>query len=133
MRNAKRPILILMLICVGLVPVCSARTARRTAKRYSAKQLIAKIIASERKIHDVELHYDDIIMKDSFILSSFDWGCEGDKEYLEGKIFSRANPEQNRPAYEKKRRCAFDGEKCYLLNERVSWRVAFCANRIRRF
>jgi len=111
-----------MVICAGLVSVCSARTARRTAKRYSAKQLIAKIIASEKKIHDVELHYDDIIMKDSFILSSFDWGCEGDKEYLEGKIFSRANPEQNRPAYEKKRRCAFDGEKCYLLNERVSWR-----------
>jgi len=119
MWSAKQTALIAMLICAGLVPVCSARTARRTAKRYSAKELIAKIIESERRIHDVELHYDYIIMKDGFICSSFDWGYEGGKEYYAGQIFARANREWDVPAHEKEKKVTFDGEKFYILEENL--------------
>ena len=121
-----RQVLAVVLICAGLVPVCSARTARRTAKRYSAKELIAKIIASEKKIHDVELHYDYIIMKDGFICSSFDWGYEGGKEYFAGKQFNRARGDK--PAYVDYVKVAFDGEK--VRRFRDSERDKFTRGRI---
>jgi len=119
MRKAKRTILIAMLILAGLVPVCSARTARRTAKRYSAKELIAKIIASERKIRDVELHYDYIILnQNNRVYTTFDWGYEQGKEYYAGKVFEHPPLEMNIPPFVDNVKVAFDGDRIRRFQEK---------------
>ncbi len=76
-----------------------------------ADELIQKIMESERRIHDVELHYDYLIMKDGRVRSSFDWGYEGGKEYYAGEVFQRALPNMDVLAHTVKTKVAFDGEK----------------------
>ncbi len=52
MRNAKRPILILMLICAVVVPVCSARSRRGKAKpaRMSVLEILDKYAETQDKL-----------------------------------------------------------------------------------
>jgi hypothetical protein len=84
-----------------------------------AKELVQKIIDSEKLIHDVELHYE-YILKDGHILTSFDWGYEGGKEYYAGYEFQRTKKDDEMLAFEK--HVAFDGEKVRRWGEAIGYR-----------
>ena len=122
MGCANRICVAAILIWTAATPFCAAR-AEGVAIQYSAEELIAKIIASERRIHDVELHFDNILVgRGNHIHRSYDWGYQGGKKYVAGKYFALAVPERNIPAWERETRRAFDGQRFYLFQERVNFR-----------
>jgi hypothetical protein len=90
-------------------------------KKYTTNDLVAEIIASEKRIRSVELHFDDIVVKDNRVYSSLDWGYEGGKQYYAGKLFPPAVPERNIPAWQKEKKGVFDGEKFYSLGEKTNF------------
>jgi len=123
MRKAKRTILIAMLFC--LIPALARAQveSQRTPKKYTAQELIAKIIASEKKIHDVELHFDDILVgRGNHVYRSLDWGYQGGKKYSAGKVFNLGVPERNIPAWKNTERKAFDGEKFCSMSDKTNFR-----------
>lgn len=67
MWNAKQPILIALLFCAGLVPVCSAGTARSKAKpkHPSAAELLDKYVKSQDKIKSFVLKFEDVYTVDN--------------------------------------------------------------------
>lgn len=122
MGCAKRVCVAAILIWAAATPFCAGR-AEGVAKRYSAEELIAEIIASERRIHDVELHFDDILVgRGNHVYRSLDWGYEGGKMYLAGIVSTRSVPERNIPAHESKKISAWDGRKRHRLSEEFSFR-----------
>jgi hypothetical protein len=122
MKSVSRRILFVMLVSLLLIPVDAQAVSQSAPKKYTAKELIAKIIESEKKIHDVELHFERINAKDKRVLSSLDWGYERGKEYCAGILFASPEPARNIPAWDKKIRYVFDGERLYSLQEKVSFR-----------
>jgi hypothetical protein len=137
MQNSKRTIESTIMLCMGLMLIClpavsilhaeiptrSARSKPKStgrAKLYSARELIAKIIESEKKIQSVELHFDSL--KGNRVAKRLDWGYEGGKEYCVGTTFAAPEPTRNIPAWNEKIKRAFNGKMLYSLEEKVNFR-----------
>jgi hypothetical protein len=122
MKNVRRRILFFVLVCLLLITVSAKAVSRRTPKKYTAKELIAKIIASEKKMHDVELHFDDILVgRGNHIYRSFGWGYQDGKKYCAGKVFDLGLPERNIPPWENTERKTFDGEKFCSMSDKTNF------------
>lgn len=67
MWNTKRPILIVLLFCAGMAPICSAKAIlRRTKEKHpSAAELLDKYVKSQDKIKSFVLKYEDICEYDN--------------------------------------------------------------------
>lgn len=105
---------------VLLITITSTTFAKDMVKN-TAKELIQKIIESEKKIHDFELHCESIMVKSNHVDIILDFGLNGDKLYIAGKRFAIGEPERNFPAYETEFKSSFDGKKFFSMDERISF------------
>ncbi len=85
----------------------------KTDVQISASELVAKIIESEKKIKDIQLHMTCTIPARNHTFYEFDWGYEHGKEFYSGIKHLR---DSRTETYETvKITQAFDGEKRWLL------------------
>jgi hypothetical protein len=91
MWSHNRTIPISMLICSLLTSASAQAKSRPTPMNYTSRELIAKIIDSERKIHDVQAECVFFDIETKWPVMYFEWGYEGGKEFIAGIGFVRAD------------------------------------------
>jgi hypothetical protein len=90
MPSHNRTTPIWMLVCLLSISASAQAKSGPTPKKYSSRELIEKIVDSEREIHDVQaelLHFEP---ETNMPLLYFQWGYEGGKEFIAGIGFRRA-------------------------------------------
>lgn len=80
-------VITILLLAALAIPTTLALTASRNQKNnthISATDLVAKIIESERKIKDIQLHMTCTIPAQNRTFYEYDWGYDDTKEFLSG-------------------------------------------------
>ncbi|HIJ52460.1 MAG TPA: hypothetical protein HPP66_04820 [Planctomycetes bacterium] len=87
---------------------------QKTDVQVSAPELVAKIIESERKIEDIQLHMTCTIPARNLVFCEFDWGYDGGKEFYTG-FRNSTEPGRNEISRTTQITRAFDGQNEWSL------------------
>jgi hypothetical protein len=111
-----------LLLCSLLVLAWWLWTSAGKSTDFSVKELVDKIIASEKEIKDAQAQYVFFEPQTNMALSYAEWGYEAGREYIAGVHFVRAEDNQGYRVVYKAKHALGDNSAYYFFSEDAATR-----------